>query len=577
MNNNNIKSITARLAIAVALLVGSSTAAFAKKTSVDIKGRESSGFNGLEHVLQKPLGNPAFPEGKKGLGNNLYIGLNGGTSIISNEVSDKMRLGFKLGGHIGGWFTPVHGIRLTGVGGRHSVNSGVSNAWYGSLRADYMVNLSALLYGYDPDRVFELIGGAGLVYQLVRQNRHHSYNYGAAASLQMRFNVGPTYYLFMEPELNMLAGRKYNSAYPWERMYTNLAFNIGVGYRILTGKYRKAGATNFFQSGEDNIFAGVGGGGFTFLTSNLNVKNPHANIFAGKMFSSTSGLQVSTSFIKKLHGGFNDLGAAMASLDYVLNLNNALSGYRPRAPFQMFLNLGVSGAKIQEVSKVHFGAQAGLMGLVRISDNWGIFIHPQVSVFSESFTTSFGIGRRPLLTADLGLRYTIGDYTRLHKGQDAQFDNSHPWFLMVGGGAGLRLRFERDKVYDGFIGIGRQFTPLSALRLNLERTAFSGYNRETIGCDYLTSISTAMAGYNPYRIFDLEAFGGLLVGSSKFDGGDAHATFGVRAGLKGNFRVSSRVGIFLEPQLLALYGPIDQWTSSLTPEIRMQLGVQYKF
>ncbi len=569
--------MTARIALAVMVVAGVSAAA-AQKTSLNLHERESSGFNALNHVLQKPLGNTSFPEDDRGFGRHMYFGFNAGGSFINNNLSGSIRPGYNVGAHFGGWFTPVHGLRVTSVGGRHSVHSGVTNAWYGSLRADYMMNLSSLLYGYNPARTFELIGAYGVIFQHMTQNGHRGNNYGGAASLQMRFNVGSSLYLFLEPEVSVIGGKKYDTGISYYRMYTDLGLNVGLGYRILTGKSRQDGATPFIQSKEDNLFFGIGGGIFTFPGSGLTMTNPMVSIFVGKMFSCTSGLQLSGSFGKKRHWSGDDNGySSVASLDYVLNLNNALSGYRPDATFQMLLNMGASAGVVHRTNKVHPGIQAGITGLFRLSDNWGIFIHPQIYNFTKAYTTALGIGKHPMVTVDLGVRYTIGDFTRLHKENLEEFPSSHRWFVNIGGGGGLRFRSGRPKLFDGYIGIGKRITPISSWRLNIEGESVSHCKSATLGLDYLASITTSMLGYNPSRIFDLQAVAGVFGGAAKYDGGSMTSTFGAKGGLQANFNITPNFDLYLEPEVLGLYCPSSKGSKYWTPDARVQIGLKYKW
>lgn len=570
--------MTVRFALAIALLATGTIVASARKTTANINDRETSGFNGLDHVLQKPLGNPSFPQDERGFGRHLYFGLNAAGSFINNSLSGDIRPGYNVGMHFGGWFTPVYGLRFSGYGGRHSVHNAVADAWFGAFRADYMINLSSLLYGYKPNRTFELIGAYGVLMQYTRQQNKGGFNYGIASSLQMRFNTGPSFYLFLEPEVSVIAGKKYDNTVSYDRMYTNLGLNVGLGYRILTGKYREAGATKFMQSKEDNLFFGVGGGLFTFPSIDMDAINPAVNLFVGKMFSSMSGLQISGSFGKLRHGSadFNRY-FSIAQADYVLNLNNAFSGYRPDARFQMLLNFGVSAGIVHHNNQLHPGVQAGVTGLLRLTKNWGLFVHPQIYAFREHFTDVLGLSKSSMVSVDLGVRYTVGDFTRIHGESTEEFAESKRWFANIGGGAGYRTRSGGVKMFDGFIGVGRQLTPISGVRLNLQGDFLNNIKGGTLGVDYLSSITTAMMGYNPDRVFDLKAVAGVFGGVAQYSGGSTRGTFGAKGGLQANFRINRDFEIYVAPQVEGAYAPSSPNGNYWTPDVRMQLGLQYNF
>lgn len=567
--------MTTRFAIALTLIVAFGSVASAKKNSANVNGRESSGFNALDYVLQKPLGNPSFPENEKGFGKHIYFGVNAGGSYINNNLFGTWRPAYSVGAHFGGWFTPVHGLRFTGDYGRASFHSG--DGTYGIVKADYMMNLSSLLYGYDPNRKFELITGTGLMYQHTVLNGKHGNNIGAAASLQMRFNLTKSFYMFVEPEMAVLGGNGFHKASSSSHMHTDLSLNVGLGYRILTGKQRLAGASRFVQSPDDNMFYGLGAGLFTFTNPDAKM-SPTASLFIGKMFSPTSGLQLTGRY-----GHINDAAYpshnnfGVASLDYVLNLNNAFSGYRPNALFQMTLNVGPAVAMAQNTDSFYAGVHAGLTGNFRLSPNWGIFVSPQIYAFGNSFNNFIGVGKRPMVSIDLGVRYTVGDFTRRFK--NSHFDSSEDvprWFVNAAVGGGARFRFGTHAIYDAYVGIGRRFSPISSWRLNLEYATMKDYNRYTAGIDYLTSISTAMYGYKEDRLFDLQAVAGLFVGGAEYNS-DMKLTFGAKAGFQGNFRINKNFSLYLEPQILAVYGPYTNTYMHWAPDARVNVGVKYQW
>ncbi|MDE6628523.1 MAG: hypothetical protein K2K36_04050 [Muribaculaceae bacterium] len=573
--------ITARAAAALLTLALAVAPVSAKKSSARLDGRPSSGFNALDHVLQKPLGNPSFPEDERGFGNHIFLGLNVGGSAIGNNFSGSIKPGARAGGQIGGWFTPVHGFRLAADAGLHSVHEGAVRTWFGAVKADYLMNFSALLRGYDPMRRFELIGAVGLEYQRLRQNGVWSNGYGIGASLQMRFNVAPSFFLYLEPRLAMMAGTQYDTRYNWYRMHADLSLNLGLGYRILTGRLRRLGATDFTQINDDNLYFGAGAGLFTIPRNGAGYKNPMARVFAGKMFSSASGLQVGLNFGQLRPGnGAKNKYMAIGSLDYVLNLNSAFGGYRPDEVFQMSLNAGVAGAMVTRGNSDGLapGIGVGLTGMFRLSPNWGIFIHPQVYAFTSRFTDALGFSRAPLASVDLGLRYTIGDFSRLHPGSYEDYEGAKHWFLTAGFGGAARVRGDYGPGADAFVGFGKRFTPVSSWRLTLRGDVFPRTPLAAAGtlhADYLSSITTAMLGYDPDRLFDLQLVLGAFAGAANYEGPITY-TYGLTSGLQANFRLNEHLDLYVEPQILAANAPKAGGAHGWIPEARVQIGLRYK-
>lgn len=223
--------------------------------------------------------------------------------------------------------------------------------------------------------------------------------------------------------------------------------------------------------------------------------------------------------------------------------------------------------------------QAGLMGLFRLSSNWGIYIHPQVYGFSDSFYKAINhTSGVPMLSVDLGLRYTIGNYSNNHEdSQEAYDEDTNHWFVTAGGGAYRNLHGHYGNGGNGFIGIGKRFTPVSSWRVNIDG-AFGSVESHpasyTIHADYLASLTTGMYGYNPERLFDLQVMVGVFGGAAKYSG-PYKGTYGLEAGLQANFRVNKEFDIFLEPQALAIrrHGRTGMvWM----PDARLELGLRYK-
>ncbi|MBD5365993.1 MAG: hypothetical protein HDR82_03100 [Bacteroides sp.] len=580
MSNTNIQFKVARFIAAVLMTVTTVSSISAKKNTMSFDGATKSGFNAMDYRLQKPLGNPLFPDDQRGLGRNFFFGFNASGSLLGNNFSNGLKPGAALGIRMGSWFSPVHGIRIGGDAGIHSVHKGIDNTWYAGVHADYLLNLTNLLRGYNPNRRFELIAVMGAQLQRNRQDGIWGTNYGFTASMQTRFNVEPSMYLYLEPQLSLLAGSRYDAPHSNNRFHTDLTLNVGLGYRILTGRLRAEGSSPFRQSDDDNLYFGGGIGAFGMMNVHPKFNNPYLRAYVGKMFSSTSGLQVSAGYGYYRTGYRPNQHLVMGSLDYVLNLNNAFGGYRPNEVFQMILNLGATAATISgtDQRKIYPGVQAGLTGMFRLSSNWGLFIHPQVYGFTESFYKSIGHKRVPIVSVDLGLRYTIGDFSIDHESsRQAYAEDSSHWFITAGGGAYHRLRGNYGNGGNAFIGFGKRFTPVSSWRINFDG-AFAK-NRPyaesyTLHADYLASLTTSMYGYDPDRLFDLQLMVGGFAGEGTYNG-PHKPVVGLEAGLQANFRLNSSLDLFLEPQVLATYGP-GYSAMAMIPDLRVQVGLRYK-
>ncbi|MDE6222443.1 MAG: hypothetical protein K2M49_01965 [Muribaculaceae bacterium] len=570
------------------LIVGVSTTASArsKRSTFNTYGRESSGMNGFDYKLQKPLGNDTFPSDEKGFWKHAYIGAGVGVSALGNTLSYIPKPGFRFNGQVGGWFTPVHGLRILGKGGILSVHKGTERSWFGGGQVDYMLNLSYLLRGYNPYRKFELIGTVGLEADVLRFNGAWGKEYGIGSSLQMRFNVAPSLFLFIEPRIAVQTGTRYDGTHDQYRIKADGSLSVGLGYRVLTGKYRSFGATDFDQKDDDNLYFGVSAGtwfsprdinGFSDLTT----VNPIGSFYAGKMFSSTSGLQLTAAGgTKKGNHRFFRSYFAFGTLDYVLNLDNAFGGYRPNQVFNLLVNIGVGGGisrrnLINQFSPVF---SAGLTGQFRVSPNWAITLHPQVYAAKTEFFNRLASKRPAVVSVDLGLRYTIGDFTRRYPESEEAYAEGKHWFITAGAGIGKRFRKDFGLGSDVFVGFGKRFTPVSSWRAMLSGAVYPKSPCAidfTAGLDYLSSITTAMCGYDPDRLFELQMVAGVFGGLANYDG-PTIKTFGGKLGLHGNFRINEHLDLYIEPQVLLSRLPIEQRQHGWIPTARVNLGLRYR-
>lgn len=580
-NSKKMNNIVHKICLTLSIVLIPLCVRANSKISINTDG--ATGFNALNHVLQKPLGNDTFPAEKKSIGHHFFLAGSMGSNLpVNNLQIQNIRPGLRLGGQIGTWFNPNHGLRLSadvGLLSRHLPNKRV---WFGSVKADWLINLSSIYSGYSSNRTFELIGAVGLEYQRVRQMGVWGNEYGIGAALQCRFNVSSNLFLFVEPRLSLLRGMRYDWPNDWRRLKADLGLNIGLGYRILTGEERKRGATTFLQKDDDNLYFGVGGGIFDMMRNGFpklyfKHHNPIANAHIGKFFSSTSGLQVSMDFGRFTTTKRQNRFFATASLDYVLNLANALGGYRPDQTFQILLNAGASAGYVR--GSFFPGIDAGITGMFRLSPNWGIYIQPKMYLFTRDFSRKLGTPHAPLASVSLGLRYTIGDFSRLKPESYEQY-NSDPkhWFLQVAAGGGARLRGNYTSgAPEVSVGFGKRFTPTSSWRVGLDAIAYMKAPLApslTLQADYLSSLTTAMLGYDPNRVCDFSLVLGAFAGIANYDGPIA-ATYGLKAGAQMAFRLNSSLQLFIEPQFLAVNAPAAKNSRIWVPELRGLIGIKY--
>lgn len=566
----------------ILLTVGLSTPAAAKKSTLDLKGHPSVGLNALDYKLQKPLGNDTFPTEAKGISKHFFIGAGIGIGSQTETVS-LPRPGMNFTGRVGTWFTPVFGARVVAKAGVTSLHTSEQTyTWFGGFQADLLVDMTTLLRGYNPNRKFGLISTLGVEGGALRYYGTLGKQFGAGASLQARYNIGNSLYLFAEPRIAVLAGTRFGGFehHPY-RMKINPTVSVGLGYRIITGEERRLEASDFNQTKDDNLYFGAGIGGWTGLHYATRI-HFGGSAYAGKMFSSTSGLQFTAALGHKggNHVTERERVFTIGTLDYVLNIDNATSGYHPNRVFNLLANIGGGAGFVL----VHNGSRdvtpvfsAGLTGLFRISPNWALTIHPQVYLSTTKFFENLNIRRPMLATVDLGLRYSIGDFSNRFPDSYETLANSNRWFFTAGAGIAHRTRFDYGLGTDIFIGIGKRFTPVSSYRIMAAGSAFPRRpvaTNFTFHFDYLSSLTNAMCGYDPTRFFELQFVLGMFTGAAEYDG-PLNFTIGGKTGLQGNFRINESLDLYVEPLLLAAIQP-QEYQRNLVPELRLNAGIRYR-
>lgn len=576
MNKHFISStLLAIMATAVMIMTGSNTTW--GRTSVRLNDTVRVGMNALDHVLQRPLGAREFP----GDSTASRLDFSGAGGISTAGRGSKIGERLEISGSY--WFTPVHGLRLTVSGGQHSVNSGRPRTLFGSLAADYVMNFSSLVRDYSSDRRFEVIGSLGAEYQRVRFDGIQGNVFGARASLQGRLNVGKSLFVYLEPRLTLLSGKRYGAGDNFRRFHPEASVMLGVGYRLQSLKMRRLMSDPFYNVDDDNLFFGLGGGVTSFLRdADRNTTGPVGTIFAGKWLSSTSGLRVKADFSRHDNAFQGERRyVATYGLDYVWNITNSFSGYSMSDVFGLNFNLGFALAYAHHSrARLYPGVETGLTASFRLSPNWSIFIEPQVQLFTRKFAGDVtGRSRlQPIGSVTAGIGYTIGNYSHRFGAEDfKKYLNDKRYFLTFGAAPAHRYRGNLGEGFGAMAAFGKRFTPVSSWRVSAEGEIYSRspqYIQLVVAADYLCNISTSMAGYNANRLFELSGVVGAFAGAYNYRR-SISSVFGAKVGLNGAFRLNSSLSLFVEPQLLAVR-PSGFASGGWTPELRVMMGLVYR-
>lgn len=548
-------------------------------------------FNALDYVLQSPAPRRQFVH--KRFADHFFITAGGaGTFLRGNDALYRpiTRPGIETEMTVGDWFTPVHGARLSVTAGQHRTSDG-RNPYYMGVAADYLMNLSSLLRNDNPDRRFEIIGALGVGYERVWLPGIHKNAGSLRLGLQLRYNASPSTFLFMEPRATVYTDGV-DMMNSWHRYDLQASLTLGVGYRVSWAKSHDRYRYTFTsEENADNLFYGIMAGPTSLIHHNVKSELTHglsgqAALFAGKWFTAASGLRLTTTLGAANESGNRKPHFASAELDYMINLNSALNGYRPEARFES--NLAIGPAIIYSHRgghTYHGGLGMGWQLLYNTDHGLGFFIEPHLIMTKSNLWTGNVYGAAPfnlLGSINIGLQYRIDGYNRVHSHRFG-IDERYRDFLasrrsFVSAAAGIStFRSTFAKSVNTYADVGQWFTESSAWRVGLDYH----YNHTQprmmswgVDADYMVSLSTLSAGFNPHRLFDLSFVAGMQVGDSHHSSAN-HFFYGFKGALNGRFNVSDNIDLFIEPAFLAQHlGNFRK--REFTPQFRVLAGISYK-
>ena len=550
---------------------------------------DSLPFNGLNYMLQKPLGNERYTTKK--FGDHLFVTGDVGLTLDRNPSSlfSSSGLGSRVGISVGDWLTPVHGIRVGVSGGFHN-GLADKNPYLASVSADYLMNISSLLHGDDPNRLIDVLAFGGVEYQLLYQKGNWTHAAGFRLGFQPRVYISPLTFFYIEPRIGIYTDNidreKTWLKYDWEA-----SLMAGFGYRLLTAPQRHNVA---FAGASKGVFFSLGGG-FASTLAGLHSLNPGWTVMAavGDDFSRFSSLRLSA-VARQLKSSHIKKSSVGLQLDYMFNLHAIFGGYDPLRRFALsglvgagYHNIGIT--RIGRFNRFNFGA--GLHGELRLAGHWSLFVEPRVDVFPNMAWrdgTAF-VDPLPSLSAGITYRPTpfVVDKTLY---EDKDFDYPRrigDLYLTIGGGfAGVMQASVSQPIPNKgmrfFGGLGTWWNAVSGTRLLLNASrinaAYSKYRTYAMGAqlDYLLNFSHLLRGYDPDRLFTVSGVAGVNYDYVSSQGAFRHS-IGVGAGLQGAFRFNEMFGLFVEPRINV--NQDNRWAENLISRVdvvpTLTVGLSY--
>lgn len=537
--------------------------------------------------------------------NHMFISLSGGISTLKlSGVKNTLKgIGPQFSAGIGKWFSPSSGLRLSGTAGFSDTPAGSVSRYFKhvDLHADYLFNVNNILWGYDEDRFFKLIGIVGVNLAGTKGvDKSAKYAPGIGVGAQGSFRLNRSVDLFIEPRLNVYQKRYAGGHGVGGHTDQFGELNLGLTYYTIDRADRPA--SRFSRNHiADNLFMTSGIGVQMFLNKtnleNLSSLGPQASASLGKWLSPYSGLRVVAAgslFTNYAVPGSVKEGrlrhvSVSGGLDYLWNITSTMSGYNPDRIFELIGSAGVNLAYTSK-SEHHLqpGINAGLQGLWHVNDFLGLYIEPQVRLYGDKFIEgNLGFIQKDVLVGvNAGFHYRFVPYSKA--ANRSVFDKDDKRYFVSGAlGVGSLLVANKDLVKSAGVeakgSVGKWYTPLSAWRINgtiLYKSKASNklpLHYAGLGMDYMMSLATLAKGYSPDHVIDVVPFVGVTAGLARRNG-KFQAVPGVDAGAQFKLRVGSSVYLYAEPKIgirTDVYDGIEQGRPDRVAS--MVCGLLYRF
>lgn len=524
------------------------------------------------HLLTAPRRATGLGYADYSLGANLFYSMSVGLNTLGRrpfDIMDEYR-GIEGRLSVGKWLTPKHGVRLSGKLTRQfSFGTHGCQPKSAILSGEYLLNLHNLFGGDMRERKFSInaLAGGHLGYR--RADADNEIIIGAGGGLQANMRLTSTMDFFLEPRLDAYQGRympHHNTFRRFDIMPSLLAgLTFHNAYGRLLGR-NNSDAEAYFADFTPHTFveatmgAGMGLNGssirdiedYTRLQSRLGI---------GYWFDAVNGARLWMQTGLWQRNGSMALKHATVGADYMLNITNALYGYREQRPLELNVFAGLNAAVRSGENTPYLGAQGGVKGLWNVTPAMSLFLEPQMGLYSKSFIADRGNSAfKGQLVAQVlaGVQWNWDQINYASLRQRFLEDETSPRsFIGVAGGTSVSLAdFRLSKLYgmNGSLSYGEWYAPAQAWRLSLNGLAKFDTNPGRLGevnaaADWMLSLSTLAHGYNPDRLVDIRGFAGVALGAD-YGSGRGCFTPNIHAGAQMALRLNNHLALTLEPQLV---------------------------
>lgn len=490
---------------------------------------------------------------------------------------------------LGKMFGPVWGLQLAMWTGANR-EPGKAKTKHVGFGPEVVINLHSALGGYKPERKFHINALAGLGYNHNWQNKAPSHNsLSVGAGLQANVRISKSVDFVIEPRVDFYNHKFFNSSQsigPYDVVPSLLAgFTLRNGVNMRTLLRRNEDYTQ--STWYDDMFA-EWAASISGVTNSDFINHPNHYLRAGgyvgygKWLSATSGLRLWMDMGTIRQNLTESCKTAGYGLDYIWNISNAFTGYRPDRTFSVIGSIGLTAILKEETSRVYMGVKGALKGLWMFNPLWGVYIEPQIRVFSNECMEKVGwySNRDYIASVAMGLHVSMKGY---QPGEHTVKSHTKPGrYLSLSLGRTTHLNNLSHAFDYGAtlkVGYGYSFSAISGLRLGTEFTrskvGSARYKMVSAMADYIIDMSAFTLGYNPNRKINSRFVAGAGLGADAYRS-DWRMLPTVRFGSQLGVRLSPTIELFGEPSIS--YQINSRWSLRLDrTTIQGLVGINCRF
>ena len=305
------------------------------------------------------------------------------------------------------WFTPLSAWRLSlGAQMQRKVNG--TRYAQADVAVDYMTDLTAQTYGYDPNRAVSVNALAGFGFGADRGSGKTYFAPNFHVGGQMAVRLSDAAHLLFEPQISARLSKRFKDS-QLNRWTPQMM--IGLDYSL----QRQRGSREPYGKPQQSHFVSlsVGTGGYTGNFTSMSPKRRKFTFVAdasyGQWANSLSGFRAGLSnTVVQRHGKGNE-NLTSLHVDYMMNLCTAIGG--EDAQTGRFRLTGLAGAMLGISSregrdtKVAPGLEAALQAGVRVSPNVEIYLEPSATVFTKGIEPGTSHPAEGELKFSIGTKY----------------------------------------------------------------------------------------------------------------------------------------------------------------------------